>query len=374
MRHPTLASLATPVAALLSAAAAQTQPPAALYPALDKAPAAVAQWSQLLTGKTIPALPLNTAQLPSPVWTSYVTACSEAATIAMTYDDGPSTPTPALLDELKKRNIKVTFFVVGSRVVERPEVLKRAYDEGHQIAVHTWSHPALTTVSSEVIVAELLFTARIIQSVIGVTPKYMRPPYGDIDERVGAVINALGFIPIIWSFDSEDSAGATNVADRFKTLVSGTKTGQIALEHDLTAAEASQAPASLDAVIAGGYKIVRVDQCVGQPAYDEGLWGSLPRDGILAPVAAGVTTNTSSSTTTTAVKVTSSTTTSASLTSSLPPSQTNKLTGEKPAPPPMGSSGGRGTGALPSSNSAWRDAVTGLLNLLPVAAVAMAAL
>nr|KAJ3408102.1 chitin deacetylase [Polyrhizophydium stewartii] len=272
-----------------------------------------------------------------------------------THARASSTPTPALLDELKKRNIKVTFFVVGSRVVERPEVLKRAYDEGHQIAVHTWSHPALTTVSSEVIVAELLFTARIIQSVIGVTPKYMRPPYGDIDERVGAVINALGFIPIIWSFDSEDSAGATNVADRFKTLVSGTKTGQIALEHDLTAAEASQAPASLDAVIAGGYKIVRVDQCVGQPAYDEGLWGSLPRDGILAPVAAGVTTNTSSSTTTTAVK-------------------TNKLTGEKPAPPPMGSSGGRGTGALPSSNSAWRDAVTGLLNLLPVAAVAMAAL
>lgn len=59
------------------------------------------------------------------------------------WDDGPSDDTPRLLDELDKENLKATFFVVGSRVLSRPEILQREYMSGHQISVHTWSHNSL---------------------------------------------------------------------------------------------------------------------------------------------------------------------------------------------------------------------------------------
>lgn len=82
---------------------------------------------------------------------------------------------------MKARNIKATFFVVGSRVLQRPEVLKRVYQEGHDIGIHTWSHPYLSSLSNQQIVAEIMYTSQAIKDVIGVTPKYMRPPFGTIN-------------------------------------------------------------------------------------------------------------------------------------------------------------------------------------------------
>lgn len=72
-------------------------------------------------------------------------------------------------------------FVVGSRVVSFPALLQQEYLAGHQIAVHTWSHPSLTTQTTEQIIAEFGWTRKAIHDVLGVTPVYMRPPYGDIE-------------------------------------------------------------------------------------------------------------------------------------------------------------------------------------------------
>jgi len=66
-------------------------------------------------------------------------------------------------------------------------------------AVHTWSHPALTTLSNEQIIAELGWTKKIIKDVLGVTPNMMRPPYGDIDDRVRAISLAMGLTPVMWT-------------------------------------------------------------------------------------------------------------------------------------------------------------------------------
>ena len=78
-------------------------------------------------------------------------------------------------------DLQATYFVVGSRVVQFASLLQQEYLTGHQIAVHTWSHPSLTTQSTEQIIAELGWTRKIIQDVLGVQPMYMRPPYGDIE-------------------------------------------------------------------------------------------------------------------------------------------------------------------------------------------------
>lgn len=99
----------------------------------------------------------------------------------MTYDDGPGYYTSDLLHYLDEQKLKSTFFVVGSRVISFPSILQAEYMAQHQIAVHTWSHPALTTLSNDEIIAELGWTKKAIKDVLGVTPNMMRPPFGDIE-------------------------------------------------------------------------------------------------------------------------------------------------------------------------------------------------
>ena len=107
--------------------------------------------------------------------------CPTKNTWGLTYDDGPAPYTPDLLDYLASENISATFYTVGSRVLSYPGLLQREYLAGHDIAVHTWAHPYLTTLTNEQIIAELGWTKKVIYDVLGVTPLYMRPPYGDIE-------------------------------------------------------------------------------------------------------------------------------------------------------------------------------------------------
>lgn len=166
----------------------------------------------------------------------------------LSYDDGPSPWTPALLEFFAEKNITSTFFVVGSRVVSRPQILIDEYMSGHQIAVHTWSHPYLTTLSNEQIVAELGWSKKVIHDTIGVTPAFFRPPYGDIDDRVRSIAAKMGLTPIIWTraqgqtFDTTDwnipggTATGESSLGRFEeilNLATQIDNGFIVLEHDL---------------------------------------------------------------------------------------------------------------------------------------------
>ena len=145
-------------------------------------------------------------------------------------------------------DLKTTFFVVGSRVLSRPEMVVSEYMSGHQISVHTWSHPYLTNLTNEQIVAELGWTMKVIKETIGVTPRTFRPPYGDIDDRVRAIAAKMGLTPIIWTtangviFDTDDwnipggrANGVSSLA-RFETILDTAEqldTGFIVLQHDL---------------------------------------------------------------------------------------------------------------------------------------------
>ena len=118
---------------------------------------------------------------------------------------------------MNQQSLTATMFVVGSRVTQFPALLQEEYLAGHQIAVHTWSHPSLTTQSTEQIIAELGWTRQVIRDVIGVSPLYMRPPYGDIEcvfpvlvrygvdhypifsDRVRAICMAMNMYPVMWT-------------------------------------------------------------------------------------------------------------------------------------------------------------------------------
>jgi peptidoglycan/xylan/chitin deacetylase (PgdA/CDA1 family) len=128
-----------------------------------------------------------------------ITTCPDKNTWGLTYDDGPSFYTPNLLSYLAEQSLHATFFTVGSRCLEFPSILQSEYLQGHQIAVHTWSHPSLTTLTNEQIIAELGWSRKIIKDVLGVTPNMMRPPFGDIDDRVRNISIALGLTPVMWT-------------------------------------------------------------------------------------------------------------------------------------------------------------------------------
>ncbi|PWY98609.1 glycoside hydrolase/deacetylase [Testicularia cyperi] len=178
-----------------------------------------------------------------------ITTCPDKNTWGLSYDDGPSPYTPTLLEYLNQANLKSTFFVVGSRVISRPQMVQTEFQQGHQISVHTWSHRPLTTLTNEEIVAELGWTKEVIRQTIGVTPNTMRPPYGDIDDRVRAISLQMGLTPIIWTtppngepYDTNDwriAAGVVSPAEvvyTFEQIIANASqlsTGYIVLAHDL---------------------------------------------------------------------------------------------------------------------------------------------
>ncbi|KAF8845053.1 carbohydrate esterase family 4 protein [Paxillus ammoniavirescens] len=180
-----------------------------------------------------------------------ITACPDKLTWGVSFDDGPGFYSTELLDYLSSKNLTSTFFVVGSRVIERPQVLVEEYMSGHEIAVHTWSHRPLTMLTTEQVVAELGYTRKAIKDVLGVTPTLMRPPYGDIDDRVRAISLAMGMVPVIWTrtpsgiaFDTNDwkvPGGVVTGPQSFATFESilsnatTLDTGFVVLEHDLYA-------------------------------------------------------------------------------------------------------------------------------------------
>ncbi|KAL9556466.1 hypothetical protein MBANPS3_001859 [Mucor bainieri] len=168
--------------------------------------------------------------------------CTDKTIWGTSFDDGPYEITRELLAFLKTIDVKVTFFVVGKQVTAWPEILKEAYDQGHEIGIHTWSHAELTTISNEMIIGELKWTETAIKEVLGVTPRLMRPPRGDIDDRVRYIVSQLGYTPAMWSVDSQDwritAGGQTeagllaNVTQWANTAASLTQGGN-SLMHDL---------------------------------------------------------------------------------------------------------------------------------------------
>lgn len=193
---------------------------------------------------------------------TYVTSVPvDGPYIAMTFDDGPSgVLTPRLLDILKQRNIKVTFFVLGQLVKEHPEIVQRAVAEGHEIANHSWDHKALNKLPEGGLKHELTDTSEEITRATGKPVTLMRPPYGATNPRLSrAIEKEYGMKVILWSVDPFDwkRPGPQVVSQR---ILAGAKPGAIILSHDIHPGTIEAMPATLDALQAKGYKFVTVSE------------------------------------------------------------------------------------------------------------------
>jgi peptidoglycan/xylan/chitin deacetylase (PgdA/CDA1 family) len=187
--------------------------------------------------------------------------------VALTFDDGPSPGvTETVLDELKKRDMKATFFMIGRRVTEAPELARRVLAEGHEVANHTFTHPTLSALSDEKVAAELDRCQEAIADAIQVEPVWFRPPYGAFRKNQGRLALERGLGVLLWSVDPRDWArpGVGRIA---QTVLNNTQPGSIVLMHDLHRQTAEAVPQIFDGLIERGFEFTTISGFLGSP-YD----------------------------------------------------------------------------------------------------------
>ncbi len=177
--------------------------------------------------------------------------------IALTFDDGPSGYTDWLLDGLAERDVKVTFFIVGASATVYPDTVRRAYEEGHQIAQHTYDHPPLTTKTDEQIRWQISTTDGILDDILGEDHDYLlRAPYGDCN---GRVLSQIGCPNIMWSVDSCDWQ-LLNAEKVRRQIVGCAFDGAIILVHDIHKTSIPGALDAIDDLLEQGYEFVTVNE------------------------------------------------------------------------------------------------------------------
>lgn len=150
--------------------------------------------------------------------------------IALTFDDGPSyAKTQKLIDELDKRNARVSFFMLGEHAIKQNDLVKEIYLRGHTIGSHTYDHKQLTKLDDEQLTYEINYTNEILENIIGEKVKYLRPPYGSYNKDI---LNKVDMSFILWNVDVED----WKLKDSKKIsqyIIEHAKDGDIILLHDI---------------------------------------------------------------------------------------------------------------------------------------------
>lgn len=183
----------------------------------------------------------------------------EKMQVAITFDDGPGPYTEKLLDELLKRNVKATFFLIGESAEKYPDIVKRMHDEGHLIGNHTYSHIELACVSLKKALEEIEKTNNIILNLTGETPGYIRPPYGYWTKQIEKNVNME---PVLWDVDPRD----WSVLDEQKVtchVVKNIENGDIILLHDIFETSVNAALNIIDILEINGYEFVTVEELYG---------------------------------------------------------------------------------------------------------------
>lgn len=177
--------------------------------------------------------------------------------IALTFDDGPHPYyTEQLLDGLKERGAKATFFVLGEHVEQYPELVERMSEEGHLIGNHTYSHIQLTQRNSETFKEELIKTSELIENLTGQEVQYVRPPYGTWNKKFEKELNMF---PVLWNIDPLDWS-SRNVSSIVQKVTVKAKDNAIILMHDEYKTTVTAALQIVDELQKEGYEFVTVEE------------------------------------------------------------------------------------------------------------------
>lgn len=185
-------------------------------------------------------------------------AADQGKYVAMTFDDGPSGKyTTELLTGLHDRGVKATFVLCGYRVKDYPELTQQIFDQGHEIALHGYSHKNMRAMSRRDIAQELNMAQLLLPQ--GCNPAFLRPPGGATGDAVRQVTQARGLGILSWSVDPRDWATSDTVAIETAVL-KNISDGDIVLLHDMTESSVKAALDIIDTLLEDNFELVTVSE------------------------------------------------------------------------------------------------------------------
>lgn len=224
--------------------------------------------------------------------------CVRKGDIALTFDDGVSKITPTVLDILRREKVKATFFILGN-TLDSPilgekfakDVLNQMIKDGHVMASHSYSHPNFDEYWPEGIYHEMNRANGLFIKLTGKSPRFMRPPFGNVTPRTIQALHDLGYFIIRWNVDTNDWMYTDTPEKSFrefssklpdeakindirwqkngltelgvKTMINGILDSKIALMHDIHSGIAFFLPRLIQHARSLGYRFVSMDECLG---------------------------------------------------------------------------------------------------------------
>jgi peptidoglycan/xylan/chitin deacetylase (PgdA/CDA1 family) len=183
--------------------------------------------------------------------------------IALAFDDFPfATGSPPMLDALGKAHVSATFFCIGHKMKDYPDLVARAVAEGHSLQNHTYDHLKLDEMTPDRIREEIDKCSQILRQYTGVTPRYLRGPHAATDATVDRVARECGLTcidPVVTNIFDYGSTGAAV----YERCMERAKPGAILSMHDGIPATIKVMPQVIAALRAKGYEFVTVDQLLG---------------------------------------------------------------------------------------------------------------
>ncbi len=167
-----------------------------------------------------------------------------------------------MLDLLKEKGVKATFFVLGQRVEANPAIVARAAAEGHEIGNHSYDHKFFTRIGLGGVKSQIERTNAAIEAATGKKPTLVRPPYGNTDPEISRLLNAdYGMTIVLWDVDPLDwkifdSANITS------EVLKNARPGSIVLSHDVHATTVNSVANTIDGLRAKGFQFVTVSELI----------------------------------------------------------------------------------------------------------------
>jgi len=184
--------------------------------------------------------------------------------VALTIDDGPDPRyLPGIVQILKQNNVPATFFVIGIRIKQHPELIKMLHDDGFEIGNHTYDHQRLDALKPHEIANELRLCDSHIYAITGEHPTLMRPPGVQYNDKVLNVGKSLGYVTVSWTVGAKDyeKVSAAFITQR---VLDKTGNGAIILLHQDNPETAQALPGIISTLKSRGYKFVTISHMLKQ--------------------------------------------------------------------------------------------------------------
>ena len=183
---------------------------------------------------------------------------NEKKLLVLTFDDGPSKYTTELLDFLESTNTPATFFLLGEQAEKYPDIVLQE-SLNNLVCIHSYTHKFFTKISKEEVLEQVNKTSNIIQDITSITPKYIRVPYGILDDNVKETLKEVNLENVLWTVDSLDwkFKNKEQVVEYIKQNTTG---NDIILMHDILQSSIDAAKEIITYYNEQGYEFVTIDE------------------------------------------------------------------------------------------------------------------